>query len=80
MNREYITNGPELKSFWHIVPVGDGYNYLCGDGYKFHRTNKTKRDEQELVFDSYDKALDYCKYVLSDTTNFKPEEFWRRSY
>lgn len=71
-----------LKEFWHIVPVNDGYHYVCEthDGKHFLQPkaeNFIRESGNELIFGTRIAAQDYINHYL-DYSAFKPEKFLRR--
>ena len=71
-----MTNG--MKEFWHIVPINDGFSYLCVDKEGSHFLNR-KEDgiipELKLSFKSKQEAMLYISKHL-DIEKYKPEKYW----
>lgn len=71
-----------LKELWHIVPVNDGYHYVCetNDGKHFLQPkaeNFIRESGNELMFATKIAAQDYINAYL-DSCMFKPEKFLTR--
>ena len=69
-----------MNSYWHIVPRGDGYHYLCthpntGDHYLGDKSNDADVFNT-IIFASKEKAQEYINTFLNDT--FNPEKCWMR--
>lgn len=70
------------KELWCIVPIGDGYHYVCetNDGKWFlqHKAQKfNPKSGKELVFKTESETQDYINCCL-DASKFKPELCWKR--
>ena len=67
-----------VKTLYSIVPVNDGYHYLCEstDGKHFlqHKDDDDVNGAQ-LLFTSRDAANDYIKYNLEEC-KYEVEPLW----
>jgi hypothetical protein len=58
-----------MKTYWQIVPIGDGYNYIGKDGDNHILCSKSENLNKPLLF----KTLSECKdYIYA---NFDPDKF-----
>ena len=69
----------DLKSYWQIVPIGDGYHYLYKDkngNFVLQRKGEElKEDLTPLVFEDIKSTQ---KFIEDNSLKEKyiPEEFW----
>ncbi len=69
----------ELKSYWQIVPIGDGYHYLCkdksGDFVSQRKDEELKEDLTPLVFKDVESSQKFIEGNFLKE-EYIPEEFW----
>ena len=67
----------ELNIYYHIVPIGDGYTYICQNKLtsELYRHSKTSdKNLEALVFSSKLAAEEWIKFTATKG-QFKPEWF-----
>ena len=66
-----------MNTYYHIVPINDGYHYLgIGCNGQHILFNKCDNDyNPTLVFKTYEEAYEYINKVL-DKSKYKAEEIW----
>lgn len=63
-------------NFYHIVPMGDGYNYLGKDNLGNHiLIDKATGLDISLIFDNKEKAMNYIKTYL-DIDKYEVQKFY----
>jgi hypothetical protein len=73
------TDFSKIKDFYNIVPISDGFHYLCKDAdgnyFKHHKAEEEIREH--LIFKTSEAAQDYINRYL-DPIKYKPEIFGYR--
>ncbi len=67
-----------MKSFWQIVPINDGYTYLCMDNNKKYFLKEKAKElmfEGKLFFNTQEEAQNFIDINL-DSSIYKAENFW----
>lgn len=67
-----------IKTLYSIVPIGDGYHYLCksADGKHFlQRKDSDDVNGSQVLFASEDIANDYIRYNFEEC-KYKAEPLW----
>ena len=67
-----------MAMLWHIVPVNDGFTYLCIDenkNYILKEKAKESISNDKLIFDTQEKAQDFINSNL-DVKAYRTERFW----
>jgi hypothetical protein len=69
----------KLIELFSIVPVGDGYHYLCkdNDGNYFERNKNERNTNERLIFESKALAKAYIDKYL-DAEKYEPGFIWYR--
>lgn len=67
----------ELITKYHIVPINDGYTYLClnsNSGYVLHKkAEELPSNITEILFNNEQTAQRYIDGNLLNPQNYKPE-------
>lgn len=70
----------KLTTLYHIVPVHDGYHYVCLDKYGEHHVveNKTRDNIGDKVYIAFKSEKDAEKYIEKhlDKEKYKSEVFY----
>ena len=57
-----------MKTYWHIVPVGDGYSYL---GFKNGQHIKCSKETSDLDISLLFENRESCKQYIKDNLDIK---------
>jgi hypothetical protein len=64
-----------MKTYWQIVPIDDGYNYVIKDGDNHILYPKSETLNNTLLFKTPSECKDYINKNL-DSNKFVEEKVW----
>ena len=64
-----------MKTYWQIVPIGDGYRYVGKDGDNHILCSKSEDLDKTLLFKTSLECKDYI-YANLDPDKFVEEKVW----
>ena len=64
-----------MRTYWQIVPIDDGYNYVIKDGNTHILYLKSEKLNETLLFKTLSECKDYINKNL-DPNKFVEEQVW----